>query len=195
MATGNQGKLAEIREILRGGELLIAPQSEFDFEPAAETGKTFLENALLKARHAVKETGLIAIADDSGLCVDALDGDPGVYTARFAGPGASDADNIDKLLQLLAEVGPQQRGARFVCMTVAVSPNDQAEPLVGSGEWRGSIATDRRGDAGFGYDPVFLDPELQISAAEMTADEKNARSHRGQAFRQLGALLSEANWF
>jgi len=187
MATGNQGKLAEIREILKDTGWDIVPQSEFGFVPAAETGTTFLENAILKARHAAEETGLIAIADDSGLCVDAIDGQPGVYTARFAGAGASDADNIDKLLAMLEDVDDKQRGASFECTTVAVLPD--AEPLIGTGTWRGQISRARKGDGGFGYDPVFFDPELQKCAAEMTAEEKNSRSHRGQAFRQLAQML------
>ena len=187
IATGNQGKLAEIRQILSGSEFDIVPQFEFGFTPAEETGATFLENALLKARRAASETGLISIADDSGLVVDALAGKPGVFSARFAGEDASDEQNVEKLLKSLR--GVEERGARFCCVAVVVFPDESLAPLVGEGEWRGSIATARCGDGGFGYDPVFFDSELGKCAAEMTAGEKNARSHRGEAFRALAGLL------
>jgi len=183
LATGNKGKLAEIRQLLHGSEFEILPQSEFDFVPAEETGSTFLENALLKARLAARETGLISIADDSGLVVDALGGEPGVFSARYAGEGASDEQNVEKLLKVMD--GVEQRGASFRCVAVVVFPDEGREPLVGEGEWLGSISTVRRGDGGFGYDPVFFDLELEKCAAEMTAGEKNARSHRGRAFRDL----------
>jgi len=189
LATGNKGKLNEIRQILDGTGLHVEPQSSFNFEPAEETGSSFLENALLKARHAATETGLPAIADDSGLVVDALDGAPGVYTARYAGVGASDRDNIEKLLRALQ--GVEGRGAAFHCVTVVAWPQDAREPLIAEGVWRGTIATRAHGDGGFGYDPVFCDPELGKCAAEMTPEDKNARSHRGQAFRALGAMLSQ----
>lgn len=189
MATGNMGKLAEIRQILAGAGLTIEPQSDFNFEPAEETGGTFLENALLKARHAANETGLPAIADDSGLVVDALDGAPGVHSARYAGRAASDRENIGKLLHALR--GIQDRSAAFHCVTVVAWPADSREPLVAEGVWRGTITVQARGDGGFGYDPVFYDPELGKCAAEMSPAEKNARSHRGQAFRALGAMLGQ----
>lgn len=189
MSTGNMGKLAEIRQILAGSDFEIEPQSSFDFEPAEETGATFVENALLKARKAAAETGLAAIADDSGLSVDALDGAPGVYTARFAGEGASDADNIEKLLQELEGFG--ERGAAFHCVAVVTWPDESREPLVAQGVWRGEIARERAGSAGFGYDPVFFDPGLGKCSAQMTPEEKNSRSHRGQAFRELGKLLED----
>ena len=183
LATGNPGKLVEIRELLDGRDIEIVAQSEFDFSPAEETGATFLENALLKARRAAAETGLIAIADDSGLVVDALDGKPGVFSARFAGEGATDEENVAKLLKSLE--GVEQRGASFRCVAVVVFPNENRAPLVSEGEWRGSISKLRHGEGGFGYDPVFFDIELGKCAAEMTAEEKNARSHRGGAFRGL----------
>jgi len=189
IATGNKGKLAEIRRILSGSDYSIASQAEFDIEPVDETGDTFLANTLLKAHNAASETGLIAIADDSGLSVDALNGDPGVRSARFAGDNASDEQNVEKLLQSLLAVDKQQRGASFHCVAVVVFPDKENEPLVASGEWRGRIAAARSGDGGFGYDPVFFDPQLDKCAAEMTAAEKNGRSHRGQAFRRIGALL------
>jgi XTP/dITP diphosphohydrolase len=190
IATGNTGKLAEIRQILDGSEFDIVPQTEFDFVPAEETGATFLENALLKARRAASETGLIAIADDSGLVVDALDGAPGVFSARYAGDDATDEQNVEKLLLSLKDVDDEDRGAGFRCVAVVVFPDEDRAPLVGEGEWRGSIAASRRGDGGFGYDPVFFDLELGKCAAEMTAVEKNARSHRGEAFVELGGLLA-----
>ena len=189
IATGNKGKLAEIRQILKGSEIEIVPQTDFDFEPAEETGDTFLANALLKARRAASETGLVAIADDSGLVVDALAGKPGVFSARYAGDNASDEQNVTKLLQSLQDKDDEHRGACFRCVAVVVFPDEQREPLVAEGEWRGRISISRHGEGGFGYDPVFFDPEPGKCAAEMSADEKNARSHRGQAFRRLGGLL------
>jgi len=192
VATANKGKLAEIGEILRGGEFEIVPQSRFGFAPAAETGDTFLANALLKARHAASETGLIAIADDSGLVVDALAGAPGVYSARYAGDDASDEQNVAKLLRALRDQDEQHRGAEFRCVAVVVFPGGRSAPLVAEGTWRGRIAMSSHGQSGFGYDPVFFDPVPGKCAAEMTAAEKNARSHRGQAFRRLAELLREA---
>jgi XTP/dITP diphosphohydrolase len=189
IATGNKGKLAEIRQILKGSEIEIVSQTDFDFEPAEETGDTFLANALLKARRAASETGLVAIADDSGLVVDALAGKPGVFSARYAGDNASDEQNVTKLLQSLQDKDDEHRGASFRCVAVVVFPDEQREPLVAEGEWRGRISIFRHGEGGFGYDPVFFDPESGKCAAEMSADEKNARSHRGQAFRRLGGLL------
>ena len=192
IATGNQGKLAEIRQILHGDDVDIVPLSEFDFEPADETGDTFLENALLKARKAASETGLVAIADDSGLMVDAIGGAPGVYSARYAGDNASDEQNVTKLLSKLKGVNGENRSAAFHCVAVVVFPGEERPPLVAEGEWHGRIAIAASGEGGFGYDPVFFDPDLGKCAAEMTAGEKNARSHRGQAFRQIGMLLTDA---
>jgi XTP/dITP diphosphohydrolase len=189
VASGNKGKLREIRRILGASDYSIAPQADFNIEPIDETGDTFLANALLKARHAASETGLIAIADDSGLSVDALNGDPGVRSARYAGDNASDEQNVEKLLQSLLAVDHDQRGASFHCAAVVVFPEKDKKPLVASGEWRGRIAAAKSGDGGFGYDPVFFDPQVGKCAAEMSAGEKNACSHRGQAFRMLGALL------
>lgn len=187
LATGNPGKLVEIRELLDGRDIEIVAQSEFDFLPAEESGATFLENALLKARHAAAETGLTAIADDSGLVVDALDGAPGIFSARFAGDDATDEENVAKLLKSLE--GVEQRGASFRCVAVVVFPDENRQPIVGEGEWRGRIATSPCGDGGFGYDPVFFDIELGKCAAEMTAEEKNVLSHRGGAFRGLVGII------
>ena len=191
MASSNAGKLREIRRILSDFGVAILPQSEFGIGDADETGSTFTENALLKARHASGATGLAAIGDDSGLAVDALGGRPGVYSARYAGPGASDDDNIDKLLDELADVPDAGRAAAFHCVACLVMP-DAAEPLVAEGVWHGSILREQVGQGGFGYDPVFFDPEAGRSSAELSPDEKDRRSHRGQAFRELARLMHEA---
>ena len=190
MASGNVGKLREISRILDDLNIVVVPQSELGVSDAEETGTTFVENALIKARHAAAATGLPAIADDSGLMVDALDGRPGVYSARYAGEDATAAMNNEKLLAELADVPDEDRGAAFHCTACFVMPDD-SEPLVASGEWRGSILCAERGDGGFGYDPLFLDPESGKTGAELSPTEKNARSHRGQALRQLGELLHQ----
>jgi XTP/dITP diphosphohydrolase len=190
MASGNTGKLREIARLLENLGVTVLAQSDFAVSDADETGATFAENSLIKARHAALATGLPALADDSGLAVDALAGRPGVRSARYSGPDASDEQNIDKLLAELDGVPDSNRGAAFHCVACFVLPDD-SQPLIASGEWRGSILTERRGDGGFGYDPVFLDPESSRSAAELTADQKNARSHRGKALRALAAMLDE----
>ena len=186
MATGNPGKIREIAALLAPLGAEIVAQSEFGVSSADETGDSFEANALIKARHAAEATGLPAIADDSGLCVDALDGRPGVHSARYAGEGATDAMNVDKLLQALD--GVDDRGAGFQCVALFVEPGD-GRVVSAHGEWRGSILTERRGEGGFGYDPVFLDPDSGRASAELTPEEKNARSHRGQALRELALLL------
>ena len=188
MASGNVGKLREISRILADLDIVVAPQSEFGVSDADETGTTFVENALIKARHAAAATGLPSIADDSGLIVDALDGRPGVYSARYAGDSATDAENNQKLLDELADVADDDRGAAFHCTACFVLPDD-SEPVIASAEWRGTILREERGDGGFGYDPLFLDPESGRTGAELSPAEKNARSHRGKALRQLGELL------
>ena len=190
MASGNAGKIREIARLLDGLGVEVIPQSEFGVVDADETGSTFAENSLIKARHAALETGLPAIADDSGLAVDALEGAPGVYSARYCGLDATDDTNIDKLLGALQDTATSSRGAAFHCVATFVMP-DQSVQLVGEGEWRGSILTARQGNGGFGYDPVFLDPLSGRSAAELTAEEKNARSHRGKALRQLVELIDK----
>lgn len=184
MATGNPGKLREIARLLEGLGIEIVAQSELGVSDAEETGATFAENSLIKARHAAEVTGLPAIADDSGLSVDALGGAPGVYSARYAG-GAGDEANNDKLLAELS--GVEDRGAAFHCVATYVEPG--GEPLVAAGEWRGTILHERRGEGGFGYDPLFYVSECGCSSAELSAREKNARSHRGQALRKLAALI------
>lgn len=190
MASSNVGKLREISRILEDLDIVVIAQSEFGVSDADETGTTFAENALIKARHAAEITGLPAIADDSGLIVDALDGRPGVYSARYAGEGASDAQNNRKLLTELALVDDDDRGAAFHCTACFVMPDD-SDPLLASAEWRGTILREERGDGGFGYDPLFLDPASGRTGAELSAAEKNARSHRGQALRRLGELLHQ----
>ena len=190
MASGNAGKIREISHLLDGLGVEVVAQSELGVVDADETGSTFAENSLIKARHAALATGLPAIADDSGLAVDALDGAPGVYSARYSGADATDDRNIDKLLDVLQDTATASRGAAFHCVATFVM-SDPDTPLVGEGEWRGSILTARQGSAGFGYDPVFLDPESGKSAAELTAEEKNARSHRGRALRKLIELIDK----
>ena len=188
MASGNAGKIREVGRLLAHLDVKIVPQSDYGVIDADETGTTFEENAIIKARHAAAATGLPAIADDSGLVVDALDGRPGVYSARFAGVGATDEENIDKLLQELEGIAEDDRTAAFHCVACFVLSAD-AEPLLSKGSWQGRILDARRGDGGFGYDPVFLDPESGKASAELSAEEKDARSHRGKALRTLADLL------
>ena len=193
MASGNAGKLREIADILADLDIDIVPQSAYDVSEAIESGATFADNALIKARHAARATGLPAIADDSGLAVDALDGAPGVYSARYSGTNANAARNIDKLLAELDGVPDEQRAAAFHCAACYVASAD-AEPVIATGEWRGRILHERRGSGGFGYDPVFFDPELGRSSAELEPAQKNARSHRGKALRELARKLREQEW-
>lgn len=188
LASGNPAKLAEMRAILAPLGIVLLPQSDFRVAEAAETGATFFENAGIKARNAVLATGLPAIADDSGLVVDALNGAPGVYSARFAGADASDTDNVDKLLAALSGVPDTRRGAAFECVACFARP-DSDDPMFAVGSWHGKILPERRGTHGFGYDPVFFDVELGCTAAEMAPAIKNARSHRGRAMRALARKL------
>ena len=184
MASGNPGKLREIAQLLEGLHVEVVPQSDFGVSEAVEDGSTFAENSLIKALHASDATGLAAIADDSGLAVDALDGRPGVHSARYAGTDATDEQNIDKLLTELEGVPADARGAGFHCVATFVLPGDST-PIQAEGVWRGSILMARQGDGGFGYDPVFLDPASGLSSAQLSAEQKGARSHRGQALRRL----------
>ncbi len=190
MASGNAGKILEITRLLEGLGIDVIAQTELGVRDAEETGTTFAENSLIKARHAVDRTGLPAIADDSGLVVDALDGRPGVYSARYAGASATDDENVDKLLGELVDVDDASRGAAFHCVASFIMPGE-SNAVVAEGIWRGSILKARMGSGGFGYDPVFLDPESGCSAAELTPEEKNQRSHRGQALRKLASLLEQ----
>ena len=186
LATGNPGKVSELANMLSPLNINVVPQSDFNVGEVAETGTTFVENAIIKARHAAKITGMPAIADDSGLEVDGLNGAPGVYSARFAGQGASDQDNIDKLLAELAN--NPVRSARFWCVLVLMRHADDPTPLICSASWEGEITQTQHGEGGFGYDPVFYVPSLECTSAELTKAQKNAVSHRGQA---LQALLNE----
>jgi XTP/dITP diphosphohydrolase len=187
LATGNRGKLAEFEAMLAPLRFEFAPQSAFGIEPPDETGATFAANALLKARHAASVAGLPAMADDSGLEVDALDGAPGVWSARYAGPGASDADNIAKLLRALQGVPPR---ARFRCVIAFVRSATDPAPVFGAGVWEGRILEAPRGAGGFGYDPIFEDALTGCAVAELTSADKNSRSHRRQALQALLAALA-----
>lgn len=189
LASGNPGKLREFSELLAGRGFDLVAQSELGIEPPPETGLTFLDNALIKARNAARLSSLPAIADDSGIEVDALDGAPGVYSARFAGEGASDEANLDKLLRSLAGVPDARRGASYRCVIVFVRAADDVHPIIGEGTWEGWIIDGRRGHGGFGYDPSFVPANETRTAAEMSAAEKHAVSHRGQAMRQFLAQL------
>ena len=193
LATANRGKAAELEALFAesGLGLTLLAQSDLGVSSPAETGPTFVENALLKARHATRVTGLPAIADDSGLSVPALGGAPGVRSARFAGPDASDRANIAKLLVALAGLPREQRGASFHCVLVALLHADDPAPVVAAGEWSGEIMTAPRGAHGFGYDPLFFDPMLCMTAAELPAPLKNRVSHRGTAVRRLSELLQK----
>jgi XTP/dITP diphosphohydrolase len=189
LASGNPGKVREINQLLADLDLRVRPQSEFGVEDVEETGLTFVENALLKARNAASHTGLPAIADDSGLEVDALNAAPGIYSARYAGAGASDQANLEKLLDDLREVPEGGRIARFQCLMVYLRHAHDPTPLICQGTWEGRILFKPRGDNGFGYDPVFYVPTHDCSSAELAPEVKNALSHRGQALRQLVAAL------
>jgi len=191
LATGNSGKLREFQALL-GKSWELVPQSEFGVPPADETGRSFVANALIKARHAAELTGLSAIADDSGLEVDALGGAPGVHSARYAGPNASDAENNVKLLSALADLPLLQRTARFRCVVVYIRKPDEQQPLVSEGVWEGWIGLAARGTNGFGYDSVFVDGESGLTSAQLPPSVKNARSHRGRAVRKLYRLLEQS---
>ncbi|MEL0654507.1 RdgB/HAM1 family non-canonical purine NTP pyrophosphatase [Pseudoalteromonas issachenkonii] len=183
LATGNPGKVKELANMLSPLNINVVPQSDFNVGEVAETGTTFVENAIIKARHAAKITGMPAIADDSGLEVDGLNGAPGVYSARFAGTGASDQDNIDKLL---VDLGDNPiRSARFWCVLVLMRHADDPTPLICSASWEGEITLTQNGNGGFGYDPVFFVAEQSCTSAELTKEQKNAVSHRGQALQKL----------
>jgi len=192
LASGNRGKLAELEPLLAAFGWRLLAQSELGVETAAEEAVTFVENALGKARHATQATGRPALADDSGLIVPALGGAPGVRSARFAGENADDAANNARLLERLA--GTPDRRATFCCVLVLARAPDDPMPLVAQGRWHGHILETPRGEGGFGYDPLFLDAALARSAAELGPEEKNRRSHRGQAVRALAAALPELAW-
>ncbi len=190
LASGNAGKLAELQAML-GNDVEVLSQSLFVTREAEETGGTFIENAILKARHAARASGLPALADDSGLAVDALGGAPGIYSARYAG-GAGDAANNAKLLEALGDLPAEQRGARFICALALLTHADDPTPIICEGVWHGRILNAPQGANGFGYDPLFWVPETECSSAELDAREKNRLSHRGRAMAQLRQRLGLA---
>ncbi len=185
LATGNAGKVRELASLLNDFGLDVVAQTELNVESVEETGLTFIENAILKARHAAKVTGLPAIADDSGLAVDVLGGAPGIYSARYAGEDASDQQNLEKLLVALQDVPDDQRQAQFHCVLVYMRHAEDPTPLVCHGSWPGVITREAAGNGGFGYDPIFFVPDAGKTAAELSREEKIAVSHRGQALKLL----------
>lgn len=193
LASNNSGKVREIDQMLTGIDMQVLPQSQFNAGEVDETGLTFVENAILKARNAAQHAGLPAIADDSGLEVDALDGAPGIYSARYAGAGASDEQNLQKLLADLKKIPEEKRTARFQCLLVFLRHANDPTPLICQGTWEGIITHEPQGDNGFGYDPVFYVPDQHCTSAQLPAETKNRLSHRGQALRQLVTALSHGN--
>lgn len=190
LATGNKGKLNEFQQLLAGLDMTVVPQSEFQVPDAEETGLSFVENAIIKARHASRLSGLPAIADDSGLEVDALNGAPGIYSARFSGENANDEKNNLRLLSLLQDVPEEQRSARFQCLLVFLRHPEDPTPLICQGTWEGRIAFAPQGENGFGYDPLFYVPELGCTSAQLDKAAKNRISHRGKAMALLLEKLS-----
>ncbi|KXI27021.1 non-canonical purine NTP pyrophosphatase [Paraglaciecola hydrolytica] len=190
LATGNKGKVKELSAMLSELKIAVVPQSDFYVSEVAETGSTFVENAIIKARHAARITGLPAMADDSGLAVDALGGAPGVFSARYAGEDATDADNVQKLLEALNGVAPELRQARFLCVLVYMAHADDPTPIICQGEWQGSITTQTMGTNGFGYDPIFWVPEQNCSSAQLSPEQKNQLSHRGKALALMVKALA-----
>lgn len=191
LASSNPGKVREINQLLAGLSIEVVPQSQFGVPDIEETGLSFVENALLKARNAAQHTGLPAIADDSGLEVDALNGAPGIYSARYAGVGASDQQNLDKLLIELKDVPQNLRSARFQCLMVYLRHATDPTPLICQGTWNGRILFAAQGINGFGYDPVFYVPTHDCSSAQLPPEVKNTLSHRGQALQKLLAALEQ----
>ena len=192
LASGNAGKLSELRAMLADLPLAIVPQRELGVDDVPETGTTFVENALIKARHASRVTGLPALADDSGLIVDALGGAPGLYSARYAGSPTDDGANNAKLLQALDGLPESQRAARFYAVIVLLRHADDPQPLIAEGSWEGRILDAPRGDHGFGYNPVFLDPTQGLTAAELPPEQKNRISHRALALQALRERLARS---
>lgn len=190
LASGNAGKLREIAQLLEGLNLEILPQSEFNVPEIEETGLTFVDNAILKARNAAHYTGLPAIADDSGIAVDVLRGRPGIYSARFAGIGASDEENIEKLIRMITPFPDEERTARFICSMVYIRHEEDHVPVIAEGVWEGQLLIDPKGQNGFGYDPIFYVSSQQCTSAELPPEIKNKLSHRGQALRKLLEQLS-----
>lgn len=190
LASNNPGKVREVAELLTPRGIQVVPQSEYLVPEVEESGLSFVENAILKARNACRHTSLPAIADDSGLEVDALDGEPGIYSARFAGEHATDADNNKLLLAELAGIPEMERTARYQCLMVYLRGPEDPTPVIAQGTWEGRILSAPRGTGGFGYDPLFRLPDADRSAAELSPDQKNRLSHRGQALRALVAALT-----
>lgn len=193
LASSNPGKVREINQMLAELHLTVVPQSDFKVPEAEETGLTFVENALLKARNATRHTGLPAIADDSGIEVDYLNGAPGIYSARYAGKGANDEQNLKKLLADLEGIPETERTARFQCLMVYLRHEFDPTPIICQGAWEGRILFEPRGANGFGYDPIFFVPTHHCSSAELPAEVKNKLSHRGQALRLLVAALGHTH--
>lgn len=195
LASGNKGKVTEFSQLFAEYKISVHPQSEFDVPDVPETGTTFVENAIIKARHASQLTGLAAIADDSGLVVEALNGEPGIYSARYAGEHGNDAANCDKLLKELANNA--NRRAKFLCVLVYMRHAKDPTPIICQGEWHGEITTKASGNGGFGYDPIFYVPSKSATAAELEKEVKNKISHRGQALKllmaQINTILLSAN--
>jgi len=191
LASNNAGKLREINDLLKAYDINVVPQADYDVDEVAETGLTFVENAIIKARYAALKTGLPAIADDSGIEVDALNGAPGIYSARFSGEDASDKDNNKKLLQELKDMPAEKRTARYQCVMVFMRHAADPTPIIASGSWEGVILESAKGSGGFGYDPLFYIPTHQCTAAELSAELKNKLSHRSKALISLLHELQE----
>ena len=189
LASNNKGKLREFNDMFSSMSITVLPQADFDIEEIEETGLSFVENAILKARNAALHSGLPAIADDSGIEVDALKGAPGIYSARYAGAGASDAENLNKLLQALEGVPTDKRTARFQCLLVYMRHENDPTPVICQGTWEGKILEAPQGENGFGYDPVFFVPDYNCSSAELTREVKNTLSHRAKALKLLASQL------
>lgn len=191
LATGNPGKVRELQDLLAGTGYEIRPQSDYAVPEAIEDGLGFVENALIKARNASRHTGLPAIADDSGIAVDALNGAPGIYSARYAGEGASDEQNLQRLLENMEQINDPERTARFICLMVYVRHAEDPTPIICEGVWEGRLVRDPRGENGFGYDPIFYVAEKKCTSAQLSSDEKNSMSHRGKALQCLVRRLAE----
>lgn len=192
LASNNKGKVKEINAVLEELSIKVIPQSEFNVEEAEETGLSFVENAIIKARNAAQSTGLPAIADDSGIEVTALNGVPGIYSARYAGVGASDEDNLNKLLEETKHFSDDERIAQFVCVMVYMRHANDPIPIISQGIWKGTLLKEPTGENGFGYDPIFYVPTHNCASAELSPEIKNSLSHRGQALRQLVKLMVES---
>lgn len=192
LASGNRKKVAELTQLLAQFQLQVIPQTDLNVEDVPETGTTFVENAIIKARHAAEVTGLPAIADDSGIEVDYLDGQPGIYSARFSGKHGDDQANNDLLLEKLQGVPSEERSARYQCVLVFMKHAKDPTPLICQGSWEGNIMTEEVGDGGFGYDPLFWCEEHQSSAAQLQPEQKAAISHRGKALNELMLKLRES---